>query len=97
MKINLQGYRKGFELDVQETSLIMHVRAVVRCYLGVRCDIALVYQGRHLRDDPELQDYGIQDGTTLLVELRYLSSSVHDKAHDVFYGSLCQQACFAFD
>jgi len=74
MKINLQGYRKGFELDVQETSLIMHVRAVVRYYLGVRCNIALVYQGRYLRDGPDLHDYGIQDGSTLLVELRYLNS-----------------------
>jgi len=97
MKINFEGYRKGFEFDVQKTSHIKHVRAVVRYYLGVRCDIALVYQGRHLRDGPDLQDYGIQDGSTLWVELRYLSSSVHDKAHDVFYGSLCQQACFAFD
>jgi len=97
MKINFEGYRKGFEFDVQGTSLIKHVRAVARYYLGVRCDIALVYQGRHLRDGPDLQDYGIQDGSTLLVELRYLSSSVHDEARDPFYGSMGQQACFSFD
>ena len=97
MYVNFQGCGKGFEIDVLGTSLIKHIRAVVRYYLEVRCDIALFHQGRRLWDGPELQHYGVRDGTTLWVELLYLSSSHHDEARDAFYGSICQQACFALD
>jgi hypothetical protein len=97
MRVNFKGYGKGFEIDVQKTSPIKDIRAVVRYYLGCTCDIALIYQGRPLRNGPELRDYGVLDGSTLCVELRYLSSSHHDEARDAFYGSMCQQACFVLD
>jgi len=86
MRVNFQGCGKVFSFDVLATSLIKHIRAVARYYLGASSNIALFYQGLWLRDGTELQHYGVPNGSTFQVELRYQSSSVHDEPYDAFSG-----------
>ena len=95
MRVYIKGPRQSFFIHVVATSQIKHIRAVAKYYLACLCDIALVHQGRRLRDGTELQHYGVQDESTFLVELCYQRSSVHNEARDPFYSSLCQQAFYA--
>jgi hypothetical protein len=95
MIVYIQGCGRSFGINVVGTSRTDHISAIAKYYLPCVCDIALVYQGRRLRDGIELRHYGVQDESTFWVELRYQRSSVHDEAHDAFYGSMCQQAFYA--
>lgn len=97
MIVYIVGYGPSFWIPVTRTSQIKHIRAVIKYYLRVLCDIALFYHGRSLYDGFEMHHFDIQDESTLYVELRFQTTSVLDDAHDAFYGSLRQQACHAFD
>jgi hypothetical protein len=101
MIVCFQGHGPSFSIPVVATSRIKDIRAIARYYLRVSCGLSLLYRGRYLRDGlevpHELRHYDVQDKSTLIVELHFLSTSVPDEAHDAFYCSLCQQACCAFD
>lgn len=76
MFINIQGGKDRFPISVQETTRIKDIRAVIRYLMSCRCDVALVFQGRYLRDGLELCDYGIPNDGTVQMEYKYMTESV---------------------
>lgn len=76
MFIKINGEGVCFPISVQETTLIKDVRAVTKYLMSCSCDIALVFQGRYLRDGLELCDYGIPNESTVQMEYKYKTESV---------------------
>lgn len=102
MIIVLESPNCRFCMTVTPTTRISHICAIAKYLLSCSCHISLVYQGHYLREVFELQDYDIPDQCRLTVQYRYrseftLNTSAHQDDSDAFYGSLSQQACFAFD
>lgn len=76
MIINIQGGKDRFTISVRETTRIKDIRAIIKYLLSCRCDIALVFQGRYLRNGLELRDYGIANESTVQMEYKCKPESV---------------------
>lgn len=99
MIVLVRGQHWSNVLEVDENIPVGDLQRFItnRHYSGYLCRIELVFQGRDLRPEPTLEDYGIPDGSTLTIELRFKKVIVQCNESEELSCSLRQQAYYASD